>query len=92
MEDDDAHIRGLIEKVLFTAPGECVNQPDFGVGLKGFVFMPNTPESIGALESTVQEALDRWLVGSQGSGYQSNQAAVRSISLRYQGVGNLQMM
>jgi len=26
---DDAHIRDLIEQVLFTAPGERVNRPDF---------------------------------------------------------------
>jgi hypothetical protein len=27
------HIRDLIEQVLFTAPGERVNRPDFGSGL-----------------------------------------------------------
>ena len=31
--DDDTHIRDLIEQVLFTAPGERVNRPDFGTRL-----------------------------------------------------------
>ena len=29
----DAHIRQMIEQVLFTVPGERVNRPDFGCGL-----------------------------------------------------------
>ena len=36
--DYDAHIRDLIEQVLFTAPGERVNRPDFGSGLLRLVF------------------------------------------------------
>ena len=30
---DDDHVRDMIEQVLFTAPGERVNRPDFGSGL-----------------------------------------------------------
>ena len=40
--DEDAWIRGLIEQVLFTAPGERVMRPDFGCGLAQLVFAPNT--------------------------------------------------
>ena len=29
--DDDAHIRDLIEQLLFTSPGERVNRPTFGI-------------------------------------------------------------
>lgn len=36
-----AHIRGQIEQVLFTLPGERVFRPDFGAGLKTLVFEPN---------------------------------------------------
>ena len=43
-ESDDAHIRDLIEQVLFTAPGERVNRPDFGSGLLQLVFAPNSAE------------------------------------------------
>ena len=39
--DDDADLRGKIIQVLFTAPGERVNQPEFGCGLFNLVFDPN---------------------------------------------------
>jgi uncharacterized protein len=57
----DEHIRDLIEQVLFTAPGERVNRPDFGTGLMGLVFAPNSPELATATEFMVQGALQRWL-------------------------------
>ena len=46
--DDDDHVRDLIEQVLFTAPGERVNRPDFGSGLLQLVFAPNSPELAAA--------------------------------------------
>lgn len=58
---DDAHIRDMIELLLFTNPGERVNRPDFGTGLLQLVFAPNSPELAAALQFTVQAALDRWL-------------------------------
>ncbi len=58
---EDAHIREMIEQVLFTAPGERVNRPDFGTGLLQLVFAPNSPELAAATEFTVQGALQRWL-------------------------------
>ena len=42
------HIRDLIEQVLFTAPGERVNRPDFGSGLLQLVFAPNSAELAAA--------------------------------------------
>src|SRR6476661_8979078 len=42
------HIRDLIEQVLFTAPGERVNRPDFGCGLQRLVFAPNSDELAAA--------------------------------------------
>jgi len=59
--DDDAHIRQMIELLLFTSPGERVNRPDFGCGLLRQVFEPNSPELAAALQFTVQAAIDRWL-------------------------------
>jgi phage baseplate assembly protein W len=57
---DDA-IRGKIIQVLFTAPGERVNRPDFGCGLFNQVFAPNDPVRAAATEFTIGEALSRWL-------------------------------
>jgi len=58
---DNAHIRDLIEQVLFTAPGERVNRPDFGSGLMQLVFAPNSDELAAATQFLVQGALQQWL-------------------------------
>jgi phage baseplate assembly protein W len=59
--DYDAHIVQLIKQVLFTAPGERVNRPDFGCGLHRMVFEPNSELTAGMLELTINESLERWL-------------------------------
>jgi hypothetical protein len=59
--DQDDHIRDLIEQVLFTAPGERVNRPDFGSGLLQLVFAPNSDELATATQFMVQGALQQWL-------------------------------
>ncbi|MBB1519845.1 GPW/gp25 family protein [Aquipseudomonas guryensis] len=61
-EADEANwIRGLIEQVLFTAPGERVMRPDFGSGLRELVFAPNSPELAATVQFLVQGALQQWL-------------------------------
>jgi len=55
------HIRNLVEQVLFTAPGERVNRPDFGCGLLRLAFEPNSDALAATLEFTVQASLQRWL-------------------------------
>lgn len=60
-DDQDAHIRDLIETVLFTVPGERVNRPDFGCGLLQLVFAPNSIELAATLQALVQGALQQWL-------------------------------
>ncbi len=59
--DTDDHIRDLIRLVLFTNPGERVNRPDFGCGLKQMVFRPNSDVLATATQFLVQGALQRWL-------------------------------
>ena len=59
--DNDGHIRDLIEQVLFTAPGERVNRPDFGSGLMQLLFAPNSDELAAATQFLVQGALQQWL-------------------------------
>jgi uncharacterized protein len=57
----DEHIRDLIMQVLFTAPGERVNRPEFGSGLMQMLFAPNSDELATATQFLVQGALQRWL-------------------------------
>jgi phage baseplate assembly protein W len=61
--DRDDHVRDLILQVLFTNPGERVNLPEFGCGLRELVFMPNSDVLATATQFLVQGALDRWLDG-----------------------------
>lgn len=58
---EDDHIRDMISQVLFTSPGERVNRPDFGCGLKQFVFAPNSDALAAATQFLVQGTLQRWL-------------------------------
>lgn len=61
-DDDEATwIRGLIEQVLFTAPGERLMRPSFGSGLRELVFAPNSPELAATTQFLVQGALQQWL-------------------------------
>lgn len=57
----DDHVRDLIEQLLFTVPGERVNRPDFGCGLLGLVFAPNSAELAAATQFSVAAALQQWL-------------------------------
>ena len=59
--DESVWIRGLVEQVLFTAPGERVMRPDFGSGLRQLVFAPNSPELATTTQYLVQGALQQWL-------------------------------
>jgi phage baseplate assembly protein W len=59
--DEDADLRGRVVQVLFTSPGERVNQPEFGCGLFNLVFDPNNTIMAAAAEFSVGQALTRWL-------------------------------
>src|SRR5262245_66679740 len=61
LTDEDDHVRDLIEQVLFTSPGERVNRPEFGCGLKQLVFAPASDALAAATEHLVHGALIRWL-------------------------------
>lgn len=59
--DYEAYVRQLIRQVLLTAPGERVNRPDFGAGLRRMVFAPNSPAVASLAQTFVYQALTRWL-------------------------------
>jgi phage baseplate assembly protein W len=58
---EDDHIRDLIYQVLFTAPGERVNRPDFGCGVRQLLFMGNSDVLATSTQFLVQGSLQRWL-------------------------------
>lgn len=57
----DDHIRDMIFSVLFTSPGERVNRPDFGCGLKTLVFAPASEAIAAATQVLVKGSLQKWL-------------------------------
>jgi phage baseplate assembly protein W len=59
--DLDGAIRGRIEQVLFTAPGERVMLPEFGCGARDLVFQGNNEVLAAATEFTVAKALQTTL-------------------------------
>jgi uncharacterized protein len=59
--DYPAYVVQLIKQVLLTTPGERVNRPDFGAGLRRLVFSPSSQETATLLQATVFQSLDRWL-------------------------------
>jgi phage baseplate assembly protein W len=61
MTDVNIHLRDLITLVLFTSPGERVNRPEFGCGLKQLVFSPASDALATATEQLIHGALIRWL-------------------------------
>lgn len=59
--DYDAYIRQLIIQILFTAPGERINRPDFGAGVKRLIFAPNSPGTASLAQTAVYQGLSNWL-------------------------------
>lgn len=58
---DDQHIQDLLEQVLFTNPGERVNRPTLGSGLRGLLFAPTNTALSAAVQHNVQAALQQWM-------------------------------
>jgi len=57
----DVHVEHLIKQVLFTNPGERINRPDFGCGIRRMIFAPNSTESASLAQVTIYQALESWL-------------------------------
>lgn len=55
------HVRDMILQLLFTEPGERVNRPDFGCGLRQLLFAPNSQELAAAVQFVMRASLERWL-------------------------------
>lgn len=55
------HVEQMMMQVLLTAPGERVNRPDFGCGVRRLVFAPNSEVSATLAQVQIADALVRWL-------------------------------
>lgn len=59
--DYEKYIRSLILQVLLTRPGERINRPDFGAGVRALVFAPLSDATASLAQVAVLEALNTWL-------------------------------
>jgi hypothetical protein len=57
------HVQQMIRQVLLTTPGERVNLPEFGCGLRQLLFAPHSEALDATTQLIVFQALNRWLAG-----------------------------
>ena len=57
----DDHVRDMILQVLFTQPGERVNLPEFGCGVRQLVFVPDNEILRSTAQFLITHNLQRWL-------------------------------
>jgi phage baseplate assembly protein W len=59
--DYDEYIRQLIKQVIFTAPGERINLPQFGAGVQRLIFAPNSIAGASMAQTLIYQSLTTWL-------------------------------
>jgi phage baseplate assembly protein W len=57
------HVDQMVRQLLLTAPGERVDLPQFGCGLRSLVFAPNTSALAATVKLRVIQGLNQWLAG-----------------------------
>ena len=53
--------RQNLKMLVLTAPGERIMDPDFGVGLKGYLFEMNMPGTYAEISSRIQSQVSQYL-------------------------------
>lgn len=57
------HVDQMVRQLLLTTPGERVNLPQFGCGLRSLVFAPNADALAATVKLRVIQGLSQWLAG-----------------------------
>ena len=58
-----AHVDEMVRQLLLTSPGERVNLPQFGCGLRALVFSPVSDALQATVKLTVIQGFEQWLAG-----------------------------
>jgi uncharacterized protein len=58
-----AHVDQMVVQLLLTTPGERVDLPQFGCGLRSLVFAPNNEALLATVKLRVIQGLNQWLAG-----------------------------
>ena len=56
-----AHVAQMIRQFLLTSPGERIDLPDFGGGLRRMIFAPITSELASTSELLIRRGLNKYL-------------------------------
>lgn len=56
--DYSKHVEQMIRQVLFTNPGERINRPGFGCGIRRMVFAPNSEVSANLSQVMINQSLE----------------------------------
>lgn len=59
--DYERYIKSLIYQVLMTRPGERINRPTFGGGVRALVFAPLSDANAAIAQTSILSALTEWL-------------------------------
>jgi Bacteriophage baseplate protein W len=68
----EAHVEQMIRQLLLTSPGERIDLPDFGCGLRQLIFAPNSDALAATTQLLVLQSLNKWL---------GNQIQVQNITV-----------
>jgi len=69
----EAHVEQMIRQLLLTSPGERIDLPEFGCGLRKLLFAPNSDALAATTQLIVLQALNKWL---------SDQIQVQNVSVK----------
>jgi|HubBroStandDraft_2_1064218.scaffolds.fasta_scaffold18337_4 phage baseplate assembly protein W len=58
-----AHVDQMVRQLLLTDPGERVDLPQFGCGLRSLVFAPDSDALAATVKLRVIQGLNQWLAG-----------------------------
>jgi len=61
LTDEHDHLTDLVMQILFTEPGERMNLPEFGCGVKRLVFAGNNDALRAATQFLITQNMQRWL-------------------------------
>ena len=54
-------VKQNVKMILLTIPGERIMDPDFGVGLKRYLFNLNDSATYGAIRSRINQQIDKYM-------------------------------
>lgn len=58
--EDDASVVNRSRLLILTEPTELYNEPEFGVGLKRYLWQYNTSNTKAMLQDRIRDQLDKW--------------------------------